>query len=99
MKTTATVIAIAGLLLATVSPVHAQGTEWEALTKETLELYRAGKYESAVVVAKQALAVAERNGGPDHPAVAQSLNNLARCTPPKASMPRPSPSISEPWRS
>ncbi len=59
MKTTATVIAIAGLILATVSQVHAQGAEWESLTKEVRELYRTGNYERAVVVAKKALEVAE----------------------------------------
>ncbi len=77
MKTTATIIAIAGLILATICPVHAQGTEWERFTKEVMELYRTGEYERAVVAAKKALEVAERNAGPDHPAVATSLGNLA----------------------
>lgn len=57
--------------------VHAQGIEWETLNDEVNSLYRQGRYDRAVVVAKKALAVAEEAVGPDHPAVAQSLNNLA----------------------
>ena len=77
MKVTATVIAIAGRFLTSVSPVHAQGAEWENINKEVMQLYRAGNYERAVVVAKKALEVAEKNAGPDHADVARSLNNLA----------------------
>ena len=47
------------------------------LNQEVIELYRAGKYDRAEIVAKKALEVAEKNVGPDHPNVAQSLNNLA----------------------
>ena len=54
-----------------------QGIEWETLNQEVMDLYRAGRYDRAVVVAKKALEVAERNVGPDHSAVATSLNNLA----------------------
>jgi len=75
----------AGVLLnwlfrrASPASVHAQGgvIEWETLTKEVMSLHRAGKYERAVVVATKALAVAEKNAGPDHPDVAQSLENMA----------------------
>ncbi len=42
-----------------------------------MELYRSGQYDRAVVVAQQALQVAEQNVGPNHPDVATSLNNLA----------------------
>ncbi len=58
---------------------HAQGAgiEWDILNQETMELYQAGKYDRAVVVARKALQVAEQNVGPHHPAVATSLNNLA----------------------
>ena len=66
-------------LLAATPPVfaHGAGTEWDSLNTEVLELYRAGKYERAIVVAKKALEVAEKNVGPNHPDVAKSLNNLA----------------------
>jgi len=57
--------------------VHAQGTEWETLNDEATSLYKQGHYDRAVVVAKKALAVAEKAVGRDHPAVATSLNNLA----------------------
>lgn len=59
--------------------VHAQGAgmEWDTLTQEVNDLYRAGKYDRAVVVAQKALQVAEQNVGPDHPHVATSLSNLA----------------------
>jgi tetratricopeptide (TPR) repeat protein len=58
---------------------HGQGAgiELGTLNQEVAELYRAGKYDRAVVVAKEALEVAEQNVGPDHPSVALSLNNLA----------------------
>ncbi len=66
------------LCLATL-PVLAEGAgiEWDVLNDEVMELYRTGKYDRSVVVAKKALEVAEQNVGPDHPAVATSLNNLA----------------------
>ena len=66
------------LLLATTS-VFAQGVgiEWDILNQEVMELYRTGKYDRAVVVAKKALEVAEKKVGPNHPSVATSLENLA----------------------
>ncbi len=67
------------LLCLTTSPVFAEGggIEWDVLNDEVKELYRTGKYDRGVVVAKKALEVAEQNVGPDHPDVATSLNNLA----------------------
>ena len=53
------------------------GNEWDTLNQEAKELYRTGKYDRAVVVAKKALEVAEKNVDPNHPDVARSLNNLA----------------------
>ncbi|WP_347243416.1 tetratricopeptide repeat protein, partial [Thermogutta sp.] len=59
------------------SIVHAQGAgiEWETLNREVMDLYRAGNYGRAVVIAQKALQVAEQNVGPNHPDVATSLNN------------------------
>jgi len=54
------------------------GIEWEKLNQEVVDLYRAGNYDHAVLVAKRALEMAEKNVGPDHPDVALSLNNLTR---------------------
>jgi tetratricopeptide (TPR) repeat protein len=51
--------------------------DWRSLNYEVAQLYRAGNYDRAVVLAKQALSIAEANVGPNHPAVATSLNNLA----------------------
>ena len=67
------------LLCLSTPPVLAEGAgiEWDVLNDEVLELYRTGKYDRGVVVAKKALEVAEQNVGPDHPDVATSLNNLA----------------------
>jgi uncharacterized membrane protein len=56
---------------------HAQGTEWKTLNDEVKSLHRQGRYDQAVVVAKKALQMAEQTVGPNHPAVAESLNNLA----------------------
>ena len=73
-------IGTAALLLWLVVPsvlARGAGIEWDILNQEVMELYRTGKYERAVIVAKKALQVAEENAGPDHPDVAASLNNLA----------------------
>ena len=53
------------------------GIEWDTLNQEVLRLYRAGQYERAIIVAQEALKVAEDNVGPNHLDVATSLNNLA----------------------
>ena len=58
-------------------PLYAQGIEWETLNNEVMALYRQGRYDRAVVVAKNALQVAEQAVGPDHPDVATSLENMA----------------------
>ncbi len=67
------------LLLVATSLVAAQGAdgEWNDLTKRVEELYRAGEYDRAVVVAKKAVEVAEKNVGPNHPDLATSLDSLA----------------------
>jgi tetratricopeptide (TPR) repeat protein len=51
--------------------------DWQILNQQVTELYRTGKYESAVLEAKRALEVAENSAGLDHPDVATSLNTLA----------------------
>lgn len=52
-------------------------SKWKALHNESEELYLKGDYDRALVVTKKALEVAENNIGPDHPAVATSLSNMA----------------------
>lgn len=72
-------VVIALMLLSSTPDVFAKGagTEWEILNQEVMELTRTGRYDRAVVVAKKALEVAEKNVGPNHPHVTTSLNNLA----------------------
>ena len=79
MKYLLTCTAALLLLLQATPPVLAQGagSEWDILLQEAMELHRTGKYDRGVVVARKALEVAEKNVGPNHPAVATSLNNLA----------------------
>ena len=64
-------------LLLAAAAAYAQGTEWEGLTEEVMSLYQKGQYDRAMVMAKQALEVAEKAVGPNHPSVAVSLNTLA----------------------
>src|SRR5436853_2206570 len=48
------------------------------LNAAIVEHYRQGRYAEAVPIAREALALREAALGPDHPQVAQSLNNLAQ---------------------
>ena len=59
------------------APAEGAGIEWDTLNEEILKLLGTGKYDRGVIVAKHALSVAESNVGPNHPAVAATLNNLA----------------------
>ena len=65
-------------LLLKASSVFAQGAgiEWEILNQEVMDLYHAGEYDRAVIIARKALEIAEKNVGPYHPHVAASLNDL-----------------------
>jgi tetratricopeptide (TPR) repeat protein len=53
------------------------GAEWESLLKESRALFRKGDHERAIKIGNQALEVAEKSVGPDHPDVVKSLNGLA----------------------
>jgi len=75
MRIAATVFLLLSLVGAP-SAAHAQVNELEALNKEVISLYQKGQYDRAVVVARKALAVAEKTLGPHHLSVAKSLNNL-----------------------
>ena len=52
-------------------------TEATRLNRQAIKLYREGKYAEAIPLAKRALAIREKALGPNHPAVATILNNLA----------------------
>jgi CHAT domain-containing protein len=51
--------------------------EAKQLNKQVIELYNAGKYNEAVVLAKRALFITEKVLGKEHSDVATTLNNLA----------------------
>lgn len=51
--------------------------EWEKLTEQAVTLYQQGRYLAGAKVTKKALSVAQKTFGPNHPNVANSLNNLA----------------------
>lgn len=72
-------IAVSLVLALSVSLSFAAGAgqEWRQLNQEVMSLYKQGKYEQALIVAKKALAMAESKAGKGHPDVASSLNNLA----------------------
>jgi tetratricopeptide (TPR) repeat protein len=59
------------------SDLIAQSDEWNRLYQEALSLREEGDYKRATEVAQRALELGERELGPNHPDVAQSLNNLA----------------------
>ena len=51
--------------------------EARELYKRALELYKAGRYSEAIPLMQRSLAAREKALGPNHPEVADSLNNLA----------------------
>jgi tetratricopeptide (TPR) repeat protein len=60
--------------------VKAQGNSAETpaeLNRQLLKLYLSGQYEQAIPIAEKLLETTEREHGPTHPDMAQSLTNLA----------------------
>lgn len=51
--------------------------EAKTLKQQVITLYNQGRYADAIPVAKKVLMITEKYLGPEHPEVAQSLNNLA----------------------
>jgi tetratricopeptide (TPR) repeat protein len=51
--------------------------EAERLNQQVIELYKQGKYNEAIPLAEQALAIRKQQLGDNHPLTATSLNNLA----------------------
>ena len=76
-RTTHTLTMLALLLSASAALCQDAGSEWNALNQEAVSLYQKGQYDRAVVVARQALELAERTVGPGDPNTAASLNSLA----------------------
>jgi len=67
------------LLGALASPARVEETLADAdrLNEQVVQLFQQGKYADAIPLAERALAIRRRLQGPNHPAVAISLNNLA----------------------
>ena len=65
------------LSLFVASAVLAQQEKWNELNQKMHKLYQEGKYAEATKIAEQALEVAEKTFGPEHPYVATSLAFLA----------------------
>ena len=64
-------------IVAAVAPARARGAnDLDKLNNQVVELYQQGKLDAAVVVAKRALALAERLRGPEHADVGICLVNL-----------------------
>ena len=53
--------------------------QWNRLNEQVATLYQQGRYSEAAKVAEKALTVAEKTFDSEHPDVAQSPNNLAKC--------------------
>jgi len=56
---------------------YAQESLWNELNAKVITLYQKGQYSEAAKVAEEALKVAQKTFGPNHPNVATSLNSLA----------------------
>ena len=68
---------LALLVILCVTAAYAQGDAWKTLNTEFNVLYNQGQYSKAEVAAQKELQFAEQTFGPNHPNVAQSLNDLA----------------------
>lgn len=77
MRTPAKIILVVALVLSCFVSAYAQETLWKELTTKVKMLYQQGQYSEAAKVAQEALTVAQKTFGPNHPYMATSLNNLA----------------------
>ena len=59
------------------STLFAQKTKWDNLDLKVSTLFQQAKYPEAIKTAEEALKVAKKTFGSDHPNVALSLNRLA----------------------
>jgi tetratricopeptide (TPR) repeat protein len=65
-----------GQVISQVSPQD-KLAEAERLTQQVIQLYQQGKYNEAILLAEQALAISKQQLGDNHPDTAASLHNLA----------------------
>src|SRR3984885_7224775 len=64
------------LILGIGLPLRAQEGRWRELVKQANELRESGKYTEAIPVAEEAVRMAQKTFGGNHPALAMSLNLL-----------------------
>ena len=64
-------------VLLVMAGAQAQGDDLDALNRQIVGLFQAGKYAQATPMAEQALALTERRLGPDHPRLGARLSDLA----------------------
>jgi tetratricopeptide (TPR) repeat protein len=69
---------LAVLAVLIVCPVHAQSRELHMLNQQYSQLMMQGNNKQATIVAAQALTVAEKTRGPDHPDIANQAGQLAQ---------------------
>lgn len=67
---------LAAVLFSVFSPSPAQASQWTDWNTEVISLYRQGRYQEAISLAEQALALAKASGIARDPYVATSYNNL-----------------------
>ncbi len=70
-------IVIGMLLLWGGLPAAGQDEDPAALNDQVVDLYQQGRFQEAITLAERALRLREATLGPEHPATAASLNNLA----------------------
>jgi hypothetical protein len=76
-RATALIVAVACLMaIARIAAKAQPSDDLETLNQPVQELYKARRYEEATAIANRALAPAERQFGPDHPAVGKVLDEL-----------------------
>jgi tetratricopeptide (TPR) repeat protein len=71
-----TLLIVLLIILFTISACSQENT-WKGLSSKVKKLYQQERYSEAAKIAEEALTVAEKAFGPDHPNVATSLNTLA----------------------
>jgi tetratricopeptide (TPR) repeat protein len=72
-----TLLTIISLSFALFSCAHDPQATWSGLNTRAVNLYQQGRFTEAAVFAEDALGRAEKDLGPNHLNVSQSLNNLA----------------------
>jgi urocanate hydratase len=77
MRMSAQTFLLVVLILSCTVSVYAQGELWNELNDKVLMLYQQGRYSEATKIAEEALTVAEKTFGRNHPQVATVCENMA----------------------